>query len=178
GDELVAAVWQPLAQGGEQRRQVRGHAGRAELPRHPARRGVAVIVGRGREREGQRLRVEGGGGRDLLVVEGRADADLRLGVVLRAEVAQDRGALRLAVAGDERLIEECARRLVAAAGGEDGLDQRRGGDDVGRLPGQQRDLQQRVLGGHLGGIRQRLVDVLVDAVDPGLGVGDDLLPYR
>src|SRR5207249_778317 len=47
-DQLVAAVRQPLLQGGKQRRQVHGHAGGAELPGRGARSRVAVVVGRGR----------------------------------------------------------------------------------------------------------------------------------
>src|SRR5439155_1276424 len=131
-DELVAAVRQPLAEGGKQRRQVDGHARGAGLPGRPAGGGLAVVVGRGRERHGQRPRVEARGGRDLLVAEAGVDAAPGFGVVLRAQVAPDRRALRLAVTSDEGPVEERARHLVAAADGEDGLDERRSGNDVGR----------------------------------------------
>ena len=136
-----------------------------------------MVVGQRPQGHAQRLRVEARGGRDLLVIEARVDAGPGFGVVLRAQVAPDRRALRLAVAIDEGLVEERARHLVAAADGEDGLDERRGGDDVGRLPGLERNLQQRVLGRHLGVVCLRLGDVLVDPVDEGLGVVGDLLPF-
>src|SRR6202035_1481187 len=103
-DQLVAGMGRPLFQGVQKRRQVQA------LPGSRARRrwgsgGLAVfmseVIGVGMWREWHRQRIGVDAGRYVLVVERLFDADLRVGVVLGAQVAPDLRALRLAVAVHE-----------------------------------------------------------------------------
>src|SRR5205807_5775944 len=112
-----------------------------------------------------------------LVVERGRDARACFWIVLGAEIAPHRRTLGLPVALKQRLIQERARDLVAATGGEDRLDERGGRDDVRLLERKQRDLQQRVLGRQLRSVDayDGIVDVLVDAGDPCVAVVRDLL---
>ena len=98
---------------------------------------------------------------------GKAPARGRRGVAVVevAEVVVDALPRPAAEALAERLVGERDLRLLAAALAEDPADQRRDRNRVGRLPVLDLLAEGRVLDGHLVGVRARLRDVGVDAID-------------
>jgi hypothetical protein len=99
----------------------------------------------------------------------------RLGVLGRAEVAEDARAARGPEARLQRLGDPRPFELLAAALAEDPADQRRGRDQIARRPrvGALRAPDRGVLAGHLRRIELGLVDVGVDAGDVVLDVALD-----
>ena len=103
------------------------------------------------------------------------DGHGRLGVLGGAEVLEGACPVALAEAALQGIGEQRELQLLATALAEDPADHRGRGDDVRGLEelGAERAADRDVLARHLGRVELGLEDVLVDARQVVLGVGDD-----